>query len=228
MKQIKILHLYYDLLNLYGENANVRALTKALEKQKVKVLIDFKSIGDNIKINDYDFIYLGSGSEENLNIVKDDFKKYIKDIKDYIDNNKYLLATGNALDLFSDILNFKTKQIDFRIVGEQVYSFNKIKELIIGFQNRNSVLYDVKENNLFDVKKGTGYEPNSLKEGIIKNNFYGTYLLGPILIRNPYLLDYLVKSILVSNNITYNKIKKDISYKAYEEFLKNNVNNKED
>ena len=132
MKQIKILHLYYDLLNLYGENANVRALTKALEKQKVKVLIDFKSIGDNIKINDYDFIYLGSGSEENLNIVKDDFKKYIKDIKDYIDNNKYLLATGNALDLFSDILNFKTKQIDFRIVGEQVYSFNKIKELIIG------------------------------------------------------------------------------------------------
>ncbi len=228
MKQIKILHLYYDLLNLYGENANVRALTKALEKQKVKVLIDFKSIGDNIKINDYDFIYLGSGSEENLNIVKDDFKKYIKDIKDYIDNNKYLLATGNALDLFSDILNFKTKQIDFRIVGEQVYSFNKIKELIIGFQNRNSVLYDVKENNLFNVKKGTGYEPNSLKEGIIKNNFYGTYLLGPILIRNPYLLDYLVKSILVSNNIIYNKIKKDISYKAYEEFLKNNVNNKED
>ena len=226
MKTIKILHLYYDLLNLYGENANVRALTKALENQKIKVIIDFKSTNERINIDDYDFVYLGSGSEENIRIALNDIKKYKKSIKKFIEDNKFILATGNSLDLFSNILNFKSKKIDFRIVGEQVYTFNKMKELVIGFQNRNSVIYDVKENNLFEVKEGTGFEPNVLKEGIVKNNFYGTYLLGPLLIRNPYLLDYLVKLLLESKDIKYTKIKKDISYKAYQEFLNNYVFNK--
>ena len=225
MNQIKILHLYYDLLNLYGENANVRALTKALENQDIKVLVDFKSIDENININEYDFIYLGSGSDENYNIVKKDFNKYIKDFNKYIDNNGFVLATGNSLDLFSEVLNFSSKKIDFRIVGEQVYTFDNIKEVIIGFQNRDSVLKEIKKKKLFTVKVGTGYEPNKEFEGISKNNFYGTYLLGPLLIRNPYLLKYIVKSLLNSKNIEYKEIEKDISYKAYDEFLNNFVNN---
>ena len=228
MKQIKILHLYYDLLNLYGENANVRALNKRLEEQDIKVTIDFKSINENIILNDYDFIYLGSGSDENLDIVKEDFEKYIKDFRKYIDDKKFILATGNSLDLFSEVLDFSSKKIDFRIVGEQVYRFNNIKELIIGFQNRDSVIYNVNEDNLFDVNVGTGYEPNITKEGIIKNNFYGTYLLGPILIRNPYFLDYIVKLLLENKDIEYKKQDKDIAYKAYDEFIKNFVNKKED
>ena len=109
MKQIKILHLYYDLLNLYGENANVRALTKSLENQNIEVIIEFKSIDEKININNYDFIYLGSGSDENINIVESDFNKYINDFKDYISNGGFVLATGNALDLFSKVLDFSNK-----------------------------------------------------------------------------------------------------------------------
>jgi len=226
MKQIKILHLYYDLLNLYGENANVRALTNALEKQNIEVLVDFKSINEKINISNYDFIYLGSGSDENYNIVDNDFEKYTNDFKKYIDNNGFVLATGNSLDLFSKVLNYESKKIDFRIVGEQVYTFKNIKELVIGFQNRDSVIYEVSEDNLFEVKVGTGFEPNKIQEGITKNNFYGTYLLGPLLIRNPYFLKYLVKSLLESKEIKYEELEKDISYKAYDEFIKNFVDNK--
>lgn len=225
-KMIKMLHLYYDLLNLYGENANSKALVKALEKQNVKVQVDFKSLEDDININEYDFIYVGSGSYESLLIAKDNIIKYKNEIKKYIDNNKFILATGNSIELFDNILNFKSKHIDFRIIGEQVYTTSLINKLIIGFQNRDSVIYEVNESNLFEVNKGTGYEPNCLKEGIIKNNFYGTYLLGPILIRNPYLLDYFVKKILKSKGIEYKNLEKDISYKAYDEYLKNFVNNK--
>ena len=72
---IKILHLYYDLLNLYGENANTKCLVNRLEKQKEKVKVDFKSVGDDIKINDYDFIYVGSGSLESMELAKKDFKR---------------------------------------------------------------------------------------------------------------------------------------------------------
>jgi len=218
--------MYFDLLNLYGENANVRALVKSLENHGQKVRVDFKSIEDNIKINDYDFIYLGSGLDEAIELVKKDLKKYKKDLKKYINDNKYILVTGNAIDALEDILNYKVKKIDFRIVGEQVFTFNGLDKLVIGFQNRNSVIYDIKEDSLFEVYKGCGYDPSSKNEGIRKNNLYATYLLGPILVRNPYLLEYFIKNLLESKNIKYTKIKKDVSYVAYEEYLKNFVYDK--
>lgn len=223
---IKILHLYYDLLNLYGENANLRALTKELEKQRQKVKIDFVSIDGKANILDYDFIYFGSGSDDELKLAKKDIEKYKKDLIKYIDSNKFMLVTGNGLDLLTEVLDYKTKNIDFRIVGEQVYTFNEFKELIIGFNNRDSVIYENNESPLFKVKTGTGNDINVLDEGIRKNNFYGTYLLGPILIRNPYFLKYLTTKLLESKRIMYKKVKKDVSYTAYEEFLKNFVYNK--
>ena len=45
---IRILHLYYDLLNLYGENANTRCLVHSLELNKIKTQVDLKSINDKI------------------------------------------------------------------------------------------------------------------------------------------------------------------------------------
>ena len=37
---IRILHLYYDLLNLYGENANTRCLNHLLSLNNIKVSVD--------------------------------------------------------------------------------------------------------------------------------------------------------------------------------------------
>lgn len=224
--KIKILHLYYDLLNMYGENGNARALIKALERQNLQVLVDFKSIEDKINVLDYDFIYIGTGSDEDYSLALNNIKKYKNDFIKYIDDGGFILASGEALNLFAEanILDFEVKKIDFRIIGEQVYYSKDIDKTIIGFQNRDSVISKCNLEHLFEVKTGTGYAPNINIEGIKKNNFYGTYLLGPLLIRNPYLLEYLVKELLKNKNIEYKKQEKDISYTAYETFLKNFVN----
>ena len=223
---IKILHLYYDLLNLYGENANSKVLVNRLEKQGEKVKVDFKSVGDKININDYDFIYVGSGSLESMKLAKAYFKRLEKDIKKYIKDNKILLATGNSLELFENILDYKTKEIDFRIVGDQVFECNLIKKLVVGFQNRTSVIVESNEESLFTVKNGCGYNPKETKEGIRHNNFFGTYLLGPLLIRNPYFLEYIVKLLLANKKLKFKRLNEDVSYRAYEEYLENFVYNK--
>ena len=41
---INVLHLYYDLLNLYGENANTRCIKEELTRSNIKVKVDLKSI----------------------------------------------------------------------------------------------------------------------------------------------------------------------------------------
>ena len=97
---IKIAHLYYDLMNLYGDNGNLKALKYQLDYQGIKSKIEFLTIGDNIDFSKYDFIYMGPGTDYNQKLVLKDIMKYKNNIKEAIDNNTFFLITGNALDLF--------------------------------------------------------------------------------------------------------------------------------
>ena len=47
--KIKIAHLYYDLMNLYGEQGNILALKEAFNKQNIDTEIDTLTIKDDIE-----------------------------------------------------------------------------------------------------------------------------------------------------------------------------------
>ena len=239
METIKIAHLYYDLMNLYGEHGNILALIKHLEGHNIKPIVHYLSLEDNIDFTKYDIFYLGSGSHPSFELVRKDILKYKKAIKEAIKQNKFFIVTGNSLDLFGrsfntldeeeettlDLFQFESFQTNERIVGEQTLTFPKINAEIIGFQNRDTIMRFVKEKHLFDVKKGTGYTSKSIVEGIIKNHFYGSYLLGPILIRNPYFTEYLIEQIIKQKNIAYTEYQDELEIKAYEEYRKNMLKN---
>ncbi len=226
MKTIKIAHLYYDLMNYYGEQGNVLALKTAIEYAGFKANVKTLSVDDEIDFEKYDIFYMGMGTKRNQEIVRKDILKYKEKIENVI-NKKMFIMTGNSYELFGKkiddkkclgIFNFNSITTD-RIVGEQVFKSNIINETIIGFQNRFSS-NDIKDDYLFEVIKGTGNDLESKVEGIHKNNFFGTYLLGPILIRNPYFKDALLKYIGIDKVNT-----KLTDYKAYHEYLKNfNIN----
>ena len=118
-------YIYYDLLNLYGDDGNIKALKQRLTNQGVKVNIDYISLGDIINFAKYDIVYIGSGTDDNLLIALDYLKEYKSDIKRYINGNKFFLATGNSVELFGkyiqkgeekiealDILNYYTEYND--------------------------------------------------------------------------------------------------------------------
>lgn len=48
--KVKIAHLYYDLMNLYGEQGNIIALKESLKNQNIETEIDLLSIGDDINL----------------------------------------------------------------------------------------------------------------------------------------------------------------------------------
>ena len=236
MKTIRIAHLYYDLMNLYGENGNIKCLEKYLNKQNVKVEIFHLSKDDNIEFDNYDIFYIGSGNNDSFKIVLEDLKKYKTDLKNII-NEKFFIITGNAINLFGNryinknetidclnILNYSSKEIKKRFVGEQLYKTNFINEEIIGFENRSSKLVEVKENALFESINGFGNDKRTKFEGIKHSNFYGTYLLGPLLIRNPHFTNYLIKEICLKFGIKFIKVNDDLEIKAYEEYKINFLN----
>ena len=102
---IKMLHLYYDIMNLYGDYGNVSILKKHLEDQGFEVLLDKKTIEDCVDIDEYDFIFIGSGTERNLDVVLNDIKKYKEKLKEYIDKEKVILLTGNSFEMFGKLID---------------------------------------------------------------------------------------------------------------------------
>lgn len=233
--KITIAHFYYDLLNLYGENGNVKILKQALEQAGCDVSIQFVTIDDTPNFDAYDIVYIGAGTEENQKIALEHLMQYQKEIQNAINQNKFFLITGNAIELFVtditdkqgkvynalNIFQGHAKEVEFRIVDEALFRSNLITEPILGFQNQGSVIKEI-EHSLFQVVEGTGSYPNSKIEGIHQHEFYGTYLIGPLLVRNPKLLEYFTKKIITSKNPSF-KIKQlcfPFAEQAYVAFMK--------
>ena len=220
---MKILHLYHDIMNLYGEYANVSALKRMLEKNDVVCEVDTLSVGDEIHLMEYDFVYVGSGTESNQKYVMEHLKKYVDDVKSYVEAGKFLLMTGNSFEILGKtITDAKGKEYDglgmfdftvteqekTRNTADAIFSIaqqssedanailnpkNKRKELV-GFINKCSTIKGI-TTPLFQVKMGLGNEANGKTEGIVYHNFYGTHLTGPMLIKNPYFLQDLARKL---------------------------------
>lgn len=214
--KINILCLYYDLMNLYGDTGNIKVLKYHLDKLKVKYSIDYLSIDDKIDFSKYDLVLIGSGIEKNRFICLEHLIKYKKDIKKMIDSNKFFLVTGNALGMFGEnlydkkslgIFDFNVKESSDRISKEVVLE-NNICSPIYGFMNHSDEVFNNK-NPLFG------------NEGVQYKNFYGTYVVGPILSRNPELLEYFLKELLMSKDksFKFKDLNLSLDKKAYEEFI---------
>lgn len=224
---IKVLHLYYDLLNLYGEQGNILALKRAFKNQNVEIEVDYLSVQDKIDFKKYDLVYLGSGSTENLLIALEDIKRHKKELKKYIESKKVLLATGNSYLLFGQKINNLDALgiFDYYAASSEKMAQESLMELyqekdVIGFQNREFIVNN-KRNHLFKVKEGLCDNLKSEYEGYHEYNFYGTFVIGPLLIRNPHFTNKLVKEIMEKNNLIYHEYEDKVLVDAYNQYIKN-------
>lgn len=239
--KITIGHLFYDLLNLYGESGNVIALKQALETQGIEVELRNLSIdNDEWNLQELDFIYMGTGTENNQKIALEYLKKHYEEIKETIENNKFFLVTGNAIELFGKYIisddekletlgmfDYFTQRTKNRIVSECIFRFEQMESKILGFENHQGKTIESK-SPMFTVEKGFGSEENSGTEGYMDNNFYATYLLGPILVRNPELLEKLCRSLILSieNEFEFKEFDFEIEKIAHDRFLNKYINDK--
>lgn len=229
--KITILHLYYDLMNLYGENGNIKAIKNYLEQLGIDVIIRISSIEEKINLNNVDLIYIGTGTEENEIKALKHLNGNKKVIEEYIKSDKFVLATGNAMELFGksiaynekkykglSIFEYETEIKDKRIVDECICKTELIDQLILGFTNHSGIVTNIK-NPLFNMLKGRG--SNESIDGVYEHNFYGTHLIGPIMARNPKLLEYFTNKLITSKDKNY-KIKKvnlELEEKAYKKYI---------
>lgn len=233
--KITIGYLFHDLLNLYGESGNVLALRQALETQDgIEVEVKNLSLDNEWDLENIDFIYIGTGTRNNQLIALEYLKTYKEEIKKYIECNKFFLATGNSIELFGKyildkeeknemlgLFDYWTLRTENRRVSECVFEFEKVKSKILGFENNEGKTVDSK-NPMFKVQKGYGTEKDEGTEGFMDKNFYGTYLIGPLLARNPELLELLCRDLILTkdNDFKFKDFDLKIEKEAHKKYLK--------
>lgn len=213
--KITIAYLYYNLLNLYGENGNIKIIKKLLENQGINVMVKFLSVTDDLEFDKYDLVYMGSGYYEHQELIIKHLMKYKNDIKRNLDNKKFFLITGNTLDLFGSFINNENKKIkaldifdyhvkveDINFADRALFKCDLIDEEIIGYQKQKSLMFN-NNYSLFEVIEGIGENIKTAKEGVHYKNFYGTYLSGPFLIRNPFFTIFILKKLILYKDQTF-------------------------
>ncbi|MDE8718711.1 glutamine amidotransferase, partial [[Eubacterium] siraeum] len=88
---MRIIHLFADLCNLYGDNGNVSGLKRALENKVQNVEIEYQSIDDEIDFSGADFVFIGSATERNQKVALNYLQGYKYNIKTALDNGTVIL-----------------------------------------------------------------------------------------------------------------------------------------
>ncbi len=204
---IKLLHCYDDLLNLYGDYANVSVLARRLREEGEDVKIEKFSIGSVVDFSDKSFIYFGAGTEKNIITALEDVRRVRRELSDYIACGGTLLATGNSVALFGDRINCldgvsreglgfiraEFTEIEKRQYTELILKTPIIEKPVVATVN-TSYSISFNDETLFFIE----YDSNKLleeREGLRKGNAFFTRLSGPVLVRNPELLEFFAHSV---------------------------------
>lgn len=235
--------MYGDIMNLYGEYANISILERYLIDSGAEVEVDTLSLYEDKDISGYDLYYMGSGTEDNQKTALAQLIKYKDVLKKMSDDSKTILFTGNAFELLGSkitdangkeyealgIGSFETIEKDKRINGDCLAKSDACEDICIGFVNKCSITTGVK-NPLFKMLMGYGNECELGDEGFVKLNTIGTHLIGPIMIKNPRFLQFVSCKLGVDtgndfpNQPTYEYMTK--SYQTGLKELKNRIEQK--
>ena len=201
---MKIEILFPEFCNLFGDTYNMIYLEKTLpDAEFIRT-----PIGGAVRFTEepVDLVYMGPMTERMQERVIEKLRPLKAKIQAAIDRGTVFLFTGNALEVFGDYIeNEDGSRIEclglYRLFAKRdmMHRHNSDfegtfeGETVMGFKTQFTMAYTPDESlGLFKKVKGVGLNRKAAWEGIRLHNFFGTYLVGPILVMNPPFTKYLL------------------------------------
>ena len=202
---MKIEILFPEFCNLFGDTYNMIYLEKTLPQAE----FIRTPIGGTVRFTEekIDLVYMGPMTERMQARVIERLRPLKEKICAAIESGTVFLFTGNALEVFGDYIEtedggrieclglyrlFAKRDMMHRHNSDFEGTFEG--ETVMGFKTQFTMAYTPDESlGLFKKTKGVGLNPKAAWEGIRLHNFFGTYLVGPILVMNPPFTKYLLR-----------------------------------
>lgn len=230
---IRIAAAYKDLLNLYGDYANLTVLVRYLRESGFLVETDELSVGSYINLKSVDLLYLGAGTERRMLLALNDFKRFFRELRDFTEKGGFILATGSAAALLGNtvvdyngdihtgagLLDMDITLIKRRVYSDLILSTPFSEDPAVGVINSSMVVIS-REKPMFNIDKDSSRK-NRKTEGAYKNTVFATELSGPLLVRNPSLLHFFAEQVSDKKIPVSQELWVDNSREGYRRVLEN-------
>lgn len=208
--ELKIGHLFSDLLNMFGDAGNIASLVKRMEWRGYSAdVVSFKE-SDDISFEGLDIVILGGGGEKDEAKALEILRKKRNELSAFVENGGVLLALCGGFKMLGNFFETKNERVTGLEILDMDTSFgerfigNVVCETeidgkmvkIAGFENHGA---RTKLNGIepfFKVLSGNGNNGKDKTEGAVYKNVFGTYLHGPLLPKNPVISDMILKTAL--------------------------------
>ncbi len=201
---MKIEFLFPELSTVYGDAGNALYLTKSVKDAEIiKTKLGATPAFVNSKV---DLIYIGSMTEGNQIFAINALRPYLDKIKEAIESGVVFLATGNALEIFGEYIAEDDERVEalgiFPLYSQRSSEYFRHNSMvlgefedmeIVGCRSQFAYVYSKCDTPFLKIKGGIGNNPDDKCEGVRYKNFFGTYVLGPLLPLNPKFLKYLLR-----------------------------------
>lgn len=205
--KLNIVHLFPELMSLYGEYANLAVLRRRLASMGIEVNILSVGCDDFPDFSDADMIYMGAGTERSLHFVLQRLLPSARELKAAANRGAVLLFTGNAMTALGKTItdaqgtshaalalaDFTTVESDKR-TGEDIVAVPSLwQENAVGFMNKCSVTKGITAPLFSALPLGFGNESAGGAEGYVSGNVFATHITGPVLVKNPSFTDLIIR-----------------------------------
>lgn len=211
--ELKICHLFPDVLNLYGDRGNVICMSHRLGWRGIDVRVDKVSIGQKLQAAEYDLFFIGGGQDFEQEVLLSDLKgEKTAEIKAAIEDGKtFLCICGGYQMLGSYYKTWDGQQCDFigaldlytighkdRMIGNYMFTCEELGgATVVGFENHSGKTYlGSGLRPIGKVLSGYGNNGEDGMEGARYKNVFCTYSHGCLLPKNPLLADHILKTAL--------------------------------
>lgn len=212
--ELKICHLYPDVLNLYGDGGNIMCLQKRLLWRGIGAEVTRIGLGSKSSLADCDIVFIGGGQDFEQQVLLEDLHRGRADEIRAAANDGVVFLTicGGYQMLGHYYETFDGKRCDFiglldlctigatkRMIGNYKFQCtpNAGGSVVVGFENHSGrTMLGTGLEPLGTVLAGYGNNGEDKTEGAHWKNVFGTYSHGPMLPKNPAFCDMLLSTAL--------------------------------
>lgn len=212
MKELRICHLYPDVLNLYGDRGNVLCMARRLAWRGIGVTVTGLPLGERAALSDFDLFFIGGGQDFEQELLLDDLQGgKTAELRAAVEDGKPFLCVCGGYQLmghyyetaegvrcgFTGIVDLFTVGARDRMIGNFAFESPDFGA-VVGFENHSGRTWlGEGVSPLGQVLTGGGNNGTDGGEGVRYKNVFGTYSHGPALPKNPAFCDAILTAALI-------------------------------
>jgi CobQ-like glutamine amidotransferase family enzyme len=210
MAPLRLVHLYPDLMSVYGDRGNVLALVRRAEWRGYDVDVLELSLGDRLDARQVDLVFFGGGQDREQEAVSPDFLLQKGEaVRQAVEEGAALLSVCGGYQLLgasyttvdgqalpgAGLFDSRSVPGPRRHIGNVLIETNLdgIPRTLVGFENHSGRTYlGPSVQPLGRAIVGAGNNGEDGFEGAVYKGAIGCYLHGSLLPKNPWLADRLL------------------------------------